>query len=299
MKLLLLGANGQLGRELHRTFAGVIEVKACSRTEVDLTRTQSMLSALEAFKPDIIINAAAYTAVDKAESEREQAFNINADAVNFLANEASKRDIWLVHYSTDYVFDGQKDRAYIETDTANPINTYGESKLAGEQAIFASGCKHFIFRTSWIIGKDGNNFAKTILRLAHERDNLGVINDQHGVPTSPALISKVTKDAIDAIKKRKDWPSGIYHLAPKGETTWFGVSKVLLNHANNSNMVLSTNVSQLNAISTTDYPTVAKRPLNSLLNTDKLGQHLSFELPCWTDDFLVTAESIIKEVKTA
>jgi len=299
MKLLLLGANGQLGQELGRTLPEVGEVCACTRSEVDLTDTQSILDTIEAFKPDIIVNAAAYTAVDKAESERELAFCINVDAVSILANEAAKRDIWLIHYSTDYVFDGKKDTAYTETDATNPINAYGSSKLAGEQAITASGCKHLIFRISWVIGKDGNNFAKTILRLASERENLRVIVDQFGVPTSPTLISEVTADVINAINNDKAWPSGSYHLVPKGETTWFGVAQALLRYASNSDIVLSTNASQLKAISTSEYPTVAKRPLNSRLNTDKLAQYLSFALPDWEEDFSVTAKSIIKEVKAA
>lgn len=299
MKLLLLGANGQLGQELRRALPEVGEVKACDRIEVDLTNAQSILLALETFKPDVIVNAAAYTAVDKAETNRIQAFSVNADAVSFLANEAAKRGIWLIHYSTDYVFDGRKDGAYREIDATNPINAYGESKLAGEQAITASGCKHLTFRTSWVIGKYGNNFAKTILRLATDRDSLSVINDQFGVPTSPALISKITVDAINAIKNRQSWPSGIYHLVPKGKTTWFGVAKVLLKHASDSNLDLSTNASHLKAITTAECPTAAKRPLNSRLNTGKLARCLSFELPDWKDDFSVTAESIIKEVKIA
>ncbi|OUU75617.1 MAG: dTDP-4-dehydrorhamnose reductase [Methylococcaceae bacterium TMED69] len=297
MKLLLLGANGQLGQELRRALPEVGEVKACDRYEVDLTDTQSVLLALETFNPDIVINAAAYTAVDKAETNCIQAFSVNADAVRFLANEVEKRGIWLIHYSTDYIFDGRKDDAYRETDPTNPVNVYGESKLAGEQAVIAKGSKYLIFRTSWVIGKDGNNFAKTILKLASGHDTLNVINDQIGVPTSPALISKVTVSAINAIKNGDAWLVGIYHLAPKGKTTWFGVAEVLLDIATNSNIELSTRTTQIKATITAEYPTAAKRPLNSCLNTDKLAEYLSFELPHWKDDFFVTAKSIIKEFK--
>lgn len=296
MKILLLGANGQLGQELSRILPFIGEVKACDRSEVDLTNKQSILAEIDLFKPGIIVNAAAYTSVDKAESERELAFKVNAEAVGTLANEAAKRDIWLIHYSTDYVFDGKKAEPYLETDTPNPINVYGESKQAGEQAIIASACKYLIFRTSWVIGKDGSNFAKTILRLAIERDSLSVINDQFGVPTSSVLISKVTADAIEAIMNNTSWPSGIYHLASQGKTNWFGITKVLLELAAESKINLETS---LKPVTTAEYPTTAKRPANSCLNTKKLQQQCRFDLPDWKVDFSATAKEIIKDVKTA
>jgi dTDP-4-dehydrorhamnose reductase len=297
MKILLLGANGQLGHELSRTLLALGEVKACGRAEVDMTNGHSIVNTIDAFKPDVIVNAAAYTAVDKAESECDLAFKVNAEAVRILADEATKRDIWLIHYSTDYVFDGSKTEPYLETDVPNPINVYGESKLAGEQAITGSGCKHLIFRTTWVIGKDGSNFAKTILRLASERDTLSIINDQFGVPTAPALIAKVTKAAIEAIATANHWPSGIYHLAPHGETTWHGIAQTLIQLAKEAHVPLATDESGLQAITTAEYPTAAKRPANSLLDTSKLEKQLKFNLPDWEDDFSLVVEGIIRELK--
>lgn len=299
MRILLLGANGQLGQELSRTLPSLGEVKACGRSEVDLTNKHSIIEAIDAFKPEVIVNAAAYTAVDKAESERDLAFKVNAEAVGILASEAAKLDIWLFHYSTDYVFDGSKTEPYLEADTPNPINVYGESKLAGEQAIITSGCKHLIFRTTWVIGKDGHNFAKTILRLAAERDALSVINDQFGVPTTPALIAKVTAEAIEAVEKEAHWPPGIYHLAPHGETTWYGIAQALLQLADEAHVTLATDESNLKAITTADYPTAAKRPTNSRLDARKLQRQLTFNLPDWPDDFSTVAKEIIKEFKAA
>lgn len=297
MKILLLGANGQLGHELSRTLPALGEVKACGRAEVDMTNGHSIVETIDTCKPDVIVNAAAYTAVDKAERERDLAFKVNAEAVGILADEATKRDIWLIHYSTDYVFDGRKTEPYSEADIPNPINVYGESKLAGEQAITASGCKHLIFRTTWVIGKDGSNFAKTVLRLATERDSLSIINDQFGVPTAPALIAKVTKAAIEAIATANHWPPGIYHLAPHGETTWHGIAHMLLQLATEEHLPLATDESALQAITTAEYPTPAKRPTNSRLDTSKLEKQLKFNLPNWKDDFSAVTEEIIKEFK--
>ena len=299
MRILLLGANGQLGHELSRMLSTLGEVKACGRAEVDLTNKHSIITAVDTFKPDVIVNAAAYTAVDKAEIERDLAFKVNAEAVGILADEATKRDIWLIHYSTDYVFDGCKIEPYLETDVPNPINVYGESKLAGEQAITTSGCKHLIFRTTWVIGKDGSNFAKTVLRLVTKRDSLSIVNDQFGVPTAPSLITKVTKAAIESIVTAHHWPSGIYHLAPHGETTWYGIAHMLLQLAKEERLPLATDESALQAITTAEYPTLAKRPTNSRLDTSKLEKQLKFNVPDWKDDFSAVAEEIIKELKAA
>lgn len=299
MKILLLGSNGQLGQELHRVLPLLGALKACGRNEVDLTDSGSIAAAIDVFQPDVIVNAAAYTAVDKAESERELAFKVNATAVAVLAEEAAKRNIWLIHYSTDYVFDGSSKHPYSETDQPRPINVYGESKLAGEKAIASSGCKHVIFRTTWVIGPDGHNFAKTILRLAIERESLNVIDDQFGVPTTPTLIAKITAAAIDATASSTPWPSGLYHLAPHGKTSWFGIAQTLIQQAREQRLSLLVNESSLQPIETSEYPTPAKRPKNSLLNTNKLEQQLSFNLPEWKDHFLEVVDQIIKEIKSA
>ena len=228
MKILLLGASGQLGTELNRQLPLIAEIKAYTRSELDITDTQAVIETISSFKPNVIVNAAAYTAVDNAEEEKSLAYAINSDAVAVLAQQAAKQGAWLIHYSTDYIFDGEKTAPYTEIDAPNPINVYGASKLAGEEFIAASNCNHFIFRTTWVIGKDGRNFAKTILRLATQRDSLSVISDQYGVPTSPSLITNVTIDAIRAIKQQKAWPSGAYNLAPLGVSTWYEIAQTLI-----------------------------------------------------------------------
>ena len=243
----------------------------------------------------MIVNAAAYTAVDNAEEEKSLAYAINSDAVAVLAQQAAKQGAWLIHYSTDYIFDGEKTAPYTEMDAPNPINVYGASKLAGEEFIAASNCNHFIFRTTWVIGKDGRNFAKTILRLATQRDSLSVISDQYGVPTSPSLITNVTIDAIRAIKQQKAWPSGAYNLAPLGVSTWYEIAQTLIIMAKENGVPLTISAEDILAITTDEYPTPAKRPLNSQLETQKLSQQLSFHLPHWKDDFSAVAAEVIKE----
>jgi len=298
MKILLLGSNGQLGRELERQLSSVGSVAAFPRSALDITNHLAVTDAVLAIHPNVIVNAAAYTAVDKAEMDAERANSVNAEAVANLAQIAQKEAAWLIHYSTDYVFDGNKPTPYIETDAPNPINVYGASKLAGETAIAAADFQHLIFRTSWVIGKDGNNFAKTILRLAAERNSLKVISDQLGVPTSPSLISKITIDAIRAIKQDKAWPQGIYHLAPQGVSSWHEIAKTLIDYAEQQRVQLNTQVADIQAITTAEYPTVAKRPLNSQLDTSKLRVQLSFDLPHWEDDFLAVTSDIVKELET-
>ena len=299
MKILLLGSNGQLGRELERQLSSVGSVTAFPRSALDITNHRAVTDAVQAINPNIIVNAAAYTAVDKAETDAERANAVNAEAVANLAQITQKNGAWLIHYSTDYVFDGNKPTPYIETDAPNPINVYGASKLAGETAIAAADCQHLIFRTSWVIGKDGNNFAKTILRLDAERNSLMVISDQLGVPTSPSLISKTTIDAIRAVKQDKAWPQGIYHLAPQAVSSWHEIAKTLIVYAEHQRVQLNTQVADIQAITTAEYPTAAKRPLNSQLDTHKLRAQLSFDLPNWKDDFLAVASDIVKELETA
>lgn len=298
MRMLLLGANGQLGKELESQLSSVGIVAAFSSKALDITNHIAVRDTVSCVHPDIIVNAAAYTAVDEAEAEAHFAYAVNADAVANLAQIAREQNLWLLHYSTDYVFDGSKQSPYIETDTPNPINVYGASKLAGEKAIAAANCQHLIFRTIWVIGKDGHNFAKTILRLAKEQNSLMVIDDQIGVPTSPSLIARVTIDAISAIKQGKSWPQGIYHLAPQGKTSWHEIANTLIAYAEEQHIPLSINAADIKAITTEEYQTAAKRPLNSQLDTHKLRSQISFDLPHWKDEFLVVASDIIKELET-
>lgn len=298
MKILLLGANGQLGKELERRLSSVANVAAFPRESLDITNHADVRDAFLCIRPNIIVNAAAYTSVDNAETNADLAHAINADAVANLAQIVREHSLLLFHYSTDYVFDGSKQSPYLETDTPNPINVYGVSKLAGETAIAAANCQHFIFRTTWVIGKDGHNFAKTILHLASERDTLKVIDDQVGVPTSTSLITQVTIDAIRAIKSNNAWPQGLYHLAPQGKTSWHEIAQTLIAYAEQQQILLRTHVADIQAITTAEYPTAAKRPLNSQLDTHKLRSQLSFDLPNWKDDFLAVASEIVKELET-
>jgi len=284
MKILLLGKDGQVGWELQRSLAPLGQVLALnSRSQAhcgDLANLPALAETVRAYTPDVIVNAAAYTAVDKAESDREQAFKVNADAVGVLARAAADCGALLVHYSTDYVFPGQGTQAWREDDAVGPLNAYGESKLAGEQAIQAAGCRHLIFRTCWVYAARGNNFAKTMLRLATERESLGVIDDQHGAPTGAELIADITAHAITATR-RDPALAGLYHLAAAGETTWCGYARYVLEQAEALGMPLKAHAEQVNPLTTDAYPTPAKRPANSRLDTHKLQKAFALTLPDW------------------
>ncbi|RBC03491.1 dTDP-4-dehydrorhamnose reductase [Pseudomonas sp. MWU13-2625] len=283
MKILLLGKNGQVGWELQRSLAPLGELVALDRHLVDglcgdLSNLDGLRSTIRQIKPDVIVNAAAYTAVDKAESEVELAEWVNAHASGVLAEEATALGAWLVHYSTDYVFSGQGVLPWQETDSVAPVNKYGATKLAGEQLITASGCKHLIFRTSWVYGARGNNFAKTMLRLATDRESLNVIADQIGAPTGADLIADVTALAIRQAFRHPEL-SGLYHLAASGEVSWHGYASHVIAFAKANGEQLA--VQAVNPIDTTAYPTPARRPLNSRLNTQKLRDNFSLHLPDW------------------
>ncbi|MDB2536646.1 dTDP-4-dehydrorhamnose reductase [Alphaproteobacteria bacterium] len=297
MKILLLGSNGQLGCELGRWLPNVGVVEELSRDSGDIADMNFISRSIKRIKPDIIVNAAAYTSVDKAEKDKTQAFEVNAKAVANLARLAKSEAAWFIHFSTDYVFDGNKKAPYLETDETNPINVYGQSKLAGEKEIINSSCQSLIFRTSWIIGKDGNNFAKTILKLAGQKQSLSVVSDQVGVPTSSSLIARVVLDAISAIEKGRSWNSGLYHISPKGASNWNEIARILLEFAQRHKFPLKLCAENVRAISSAENSIKASRPLNSLLDTQKLRSKLSFELPDWKDDFLAVASDILKELK--
>jgi dTDP-4-dehydrorhamnose reductase len=281
MKILLLGANGQVGTELQRTLLVLGELKLYTRVEANLEDLQGLRSLMQDYQPNVIVNAAAYTAVDQAESDNDKAELVNATAVGVIAQEAKDLDAWLVHYSTDYVFDGEKLDAYVESDTTNPINVYGGTKCRGEELIASSGCKHLIFRTSWVYGSHGNNFAKTMIRLFQEKDELNVVNDQIGAPTSAELIADVTSAClIQSLQKDTDL-SGVYHLSPNGNTSWHGFAEYLLKKGQSIVDGLSSHSINLNPVSTSQYPTPAKRPENSLLNTNKISQAFGVFMPMW------------------
>jgi dTDP-4-dehydrorhamnose reductase len=283
MKILLLGKNGQVGWELQRALAPLGELVALDRHAIDglsgdLADLDALRTTIRQVKPDVIVNAAAYTAVDKAESEAELALRVNGDASRLMAEESALLGAWLIHYSTDYVFSGEGSTPWQETDAVAPVNQYGASKLAGEQAIIASGCKHLIFRTSWVYGARGNNFAKTMLRLAKDRDTLSVIADQVGAPTGADLIADVTALAIRQVLQQPQL-SGLYHLAASGEVSWHGYASHVIAFAQANGEQLA--VTAINPIDTTAYPTPARRPLNSRLNTQKLRDNFSLHLPDW------------------
>ena len=286
MKILLLGKNGQVGWELQRSFAPLGEMLALDRHSThycgDLSKPEELAQTVLAFKPDFIVNAAAHTAVDKAESEPELAKVLNTDAPAALAKAAAQVGAWLVHYSTDYVFDGSGTHARQEGEGTGPLSVYGQTKLDGEQAITASGCKYLIFRTSWVYAARGGNFAKTMLRLAQERDKLTVINDQHGAPTGADLIADVTAHALRQVQATQNVAfSGVYHLVASGETTWHGYASHVIEEAKRISPALGWKVDEVAPVPTSDFHTPATRPLNSRLSTAKLQQAFGLVLPPW------------------
>ncbi len=278
MKILLLGKNGQVGWELQRSLAPLGEVIALGSDIANFTDLAGLADIVRTVAPDVIVNAAAHTAVDKAESESELARAINALAPAVLAEEAKRLNAWLVHYSTDYVFDGSGEKPWLETDATGPLSVYGATKLEGEQNIQQSGCKHLIFRTSWVYGARGGNFARTMLRLAQERDTLKVIDDQIGAPTGADLLADVTAHAIRTAQRNPD-VSGLYHLVAGGNISWHGYASFVLEYARRSGVELKAET--IEPVPTCAFPTPARRPHNSRLNTDKLRRMFDLNLPHW------------------
>jgi dTDP-4-dehydrorhamnose reductase len=285
MKILLLGKNGQVGWELQRALAPLGELVCLDRSGLaglsgDLADPPALARSVHSLRPDVIVNAAAYTAVDKAETEVELATAINARAPAALAEAAASTGAWLVHYSTDYVFDGAGSTARSESDPTGPLSVYGRTKLEGEEAILASGARHLIFRTSWVYAARGGNFARTMLRLACERDRLRVIDDQVGAPTGADLIADITAHAIRAVRQDASL-AGLYHLAAGGETTWHRYARHVIEWARAQGQAVRVAPDAIDAIATSDYPTPARRPLNSRLCTDKLRDRFGLHLPRW------------------
>ncbi len=282
MKILLTGATGQVGWELSRTLMPLGEVIAVNRSQADLADLQALRTIVKRHKPDIIVNPAAYTAVDKAETERELAFLINAEAPGVLAEEAKKTGAFLVHYSTDYVFDGTKTTPYTEEDKTNPVNVYGQSKLAGEQAIQSVADDYIILRTSWVYASRGSNFLKTIMRLAGEREELKIVADQTGSPTWARLIAETTAHVVrqTILERQADkFKSGVYHLTSSGETSWHGFAQKIVAIAREQQAELK--IKAIHPIPAIEYPVPAKRPENSRMSVQRLEQQFGLTMPSW------------------
>nr|WP_314543953.1 dTDP-4-dehydrorhamnose reductase [uncultured Massilia sp.] len=283
MNILLTGKDGQLGAELRRALAPLGEVTAAGRAEVDLADEDALRALVRQVRPDVVVNAAAYTAVDRAESERDLAWAVNAAAPGVLGEEAARLGALVVQYSTDYVFDGTKEGAYTEDDVPAPLGVYGASKLAGERALAAANPRHLILRTSWVLGVHGENFAKTMLRLARERDALRVVADQCGAPTPAALLADVTARLLrqHARAGGEHFPYGTYHVASSGATSWHGYAQYVLAAALAAGHDLNTTPERVLPVTTADYPTAARRPANSRLDTTRLRQTFGLVLPPW------------------
>lgn len=283
-KILLLGANGQVGWELQRSLAPLAQLIVCDRQRADLSDLEGLARLVAEERPDVIVNAGAYTSVDKAESDVDNARRVNAEAVATLASAARQIGAWLVHYSTDYVFDGGGTSPFQEDDATGPLGIYGQTKLEGELAIRESGCRHLIFRTSWVYATRGSNFAKTMLRLAKEREELRVIADQVGAPTSAELIADVTALALQCLARDadlNDQASGTYHLVASGETSWHGYARFIVGEAIRLGAELRATPERIAPIATSEYPLPAKRPANSRLANEKLQRTFGLVLPTW------------------
>lgn len=295
MRILLTGKNGQVGWELQRALAPLGEITACDREQLDLCDVFQVRARIRELQPQLIVNAAAYTAVDRAESEPEIAMQINANAPAAMAEAAKEVGALLVHYSTDYVFDGSSKVPYTEGDATNPLNVYGKTKLAGEQAIRASGADYLIFRTSWVYGARGKNFLLNILRLARERNELTIVNDQIGAPTWSRDLAEATARIVRNMSSGKNLAatagefSGIYHLTSTGATSWFGFAEFALAAAKLQNAV------SLTPIDTAQYKTAARRPLSSILDPSRLAHTFGFTLPPWQ----ASAAAVCNEILSA
>jgi dTDP-4-dehydrorhamnose reductase len=294
MRILVLGKNGQVGWELQRSLAALGDVLALDRAGADLSRPESLPDVVRQARPDVIVNAAAYTAVDRAESERALAFRVNAESVDVLARCAAECGAMLVHYSTDYVFDGSGTRPWREDDPAGPLGAYGASKLAGEQAIVGNGCHHLVLRTSWVYAARGHNFVRTMLRLASERDELRVVSDQFGAPTPAGLLADMTASAIARAAGGDASISGTFHVCPRGETTWHGVATAALRAAEARGVTLRCPPERVVAISTSEFPTPARRPSNSRLCVDRIERTLDVVLPHWHDPLPDVVAEIVR-----
>lgn len=293
MKVLVTGGNGQVGFELRRQLATLGEVLAPDRATLDLSNADAVDAFLAQYQPDMVVNAAAYTAVDNAENDQAGAMRLNAGLPAQLAEYCQRHGKWLVHYSSDYVYTGEGSNPWQEDDATGPCNAYGASKLAGDEAVIASGCQYLIFRTSWVYSAHGKSFLGTMLRLGAERDTLSIVGDQIGAPTPARLIAVVTQQALRLTgEPGRSVSSGVYHLAPKGEVSWHGFACEIFQQASNVGLPVMISPEGVSAIPTSDYPTPAVRPLNSRLNVGKLEAALGIVLPSWQSQLALTVEEI-------
>ena len=284
MRILLTGKNGQVGFELRRSLSVLGEVKAVDLAECDLSNADAIRQLVKDYRPEVIVNPAAYTAVDKAEGDQTLATAVNVTAPKVFAEEAQRLGALLVHFSTDYVFDGTKVGAYTEQDTPNPQSVYGATKLAGERAVQGACDRHLILRTSWVVGAHGANFAKTMLRLASEKDSLNVVADQFGAPTSAAMLADLTAHCVrQASRSTESFPYGLYHTVASGVTNWHEYACYVIERARAAGKPVRIAPDAVRAITTAEYPTPAKRPANSRLDTSKLINTFGLRLPTWQE----------------
>lgn len=300
MKILVTGCRGQVGWELTRSLAVLGEVVACDRATADLSRPASLNAVIERWRPNVVVNAAAYTAVDKAQDEKALAATINAEAVGALAQAARAVGALLVHYSTEYVFDGAKAGAYVEEDRPNPLNAYGRSKLAGEQAIATAGGDWLVFRTSWVYAARGKNFLRTMLRLAGERETLRVVADQVGAPTSARMLADLSAHAIRqsmAERLAGRFESDLFHLTARGSTTWHGFATRIIESARTLLPDQAIATRSIEAIATSDYPTPARRPANSVLDNSRFEKRFQLRRAPWEESLQLVLEEVIEQAR--
>lgn len=285
MKILLTGRNGQVGFELQRALAPLGSVHAVDSGDCDLADAPALRALIGSLRPDLIVNPAAYTAVDRAEDEADGrvARAVNAVAPGVMGEEAARLGAAVIHYSTDYVFDGQKSAPYVESDATAPLGAYGQSKRDGELALMQSNPRHLVLRTSWVVGAHGHNFAKTMLRLAAERSELKVVDDQVGAPTSAALIADLTAHLVARMRHDPDFPFGLYHMSAGGETSWHGYARFVIDRAVQAGRPLNLKPADVHPIATADYPTRARRPMNSRLDTRRFTDTFGLRLPPWQE----------------
>ncbi len=283
-RIVIAGSGGQVGKALRRSLAPLGQVISLSRQDCNLENPDSIRKCFESFRPDIFVNGAAYTAVDLAESESSKAFLINSDALGVIGEEARARNSFVVHYSTDYVFDGEKEGSYVEEDEAGPLNVYGKSKLEGERNLQRTCPESLIFRTSWVYGLWGRNFVNTMLRLCQEKDELRVVSDQTGAPTSANLIADVTAQVLGQFLTVKEISGGLFHLTASGSCSWHELACFVIEKARERGLGVQVDASRIHPILTQSYPTPALRPLNSCLSTEKLRREFGLHLPGWDED---------------